>query len=191
MSTSRIGRKPVAVPAGVEVKIHDLKLMVKGPKGNLSLELHPFVHVRIEKNEIKVEPNNQPSQGGKVITGASKKLYKSIAGTVRSNINNLIHGVTHGFERRLVLVGVGYRAQAKGKILSLNLGFSHPTDFAVPEGVVVETPTQTEIVIKGANKELVGLVAAKIRSFRGPEPYKGKGIRYANEVIEIKETKKK
>jgi large subunit ribosomal protein L6 len=179
------------VPAGVEVKFHDQKLMVKGPKGQLTLNLHPFVHVTIENNEIKIQPNNQDKPGGQVITGASKKLFRSIAGTLRANINNLIHGVAHGFERKLTLVGVGYRAQAKGKILSLSLGFSHPTDFSVPEGVVVETPTQTEIVIKGANKELVGLVAAKIRSFRGPEPYKGKGIRYANEIIEIKETKKK
>lgn len=188
MSTSRIGRKPVVVPAGVEVKLHDLKLSVKGPKGQLDLDLHPFVHVTIENNEIKVQPNRQKKR---TITGASAKLNRSIAGTVRANIYNIIHGVTHGFERKLALVGVGYRAQAKGKILSLSLGFSHPTDFAVPEGVVVETPTQTEIIIKGTNKELVGLVAAKIRSFRSPEPYKGKGIRYANEIIEIKETKKK
>ncbi len=188
MTTSRIGRKPVAVPAGVEVKIHDLKLSVKGPKGQLSMNLHPFVHVTVEGNEIKVQPNDQMDR---VITGPSVKLYRSIAGTTRASIYNIVQGVAHGFERKLVLVGVGYRAQAKGKVLSLSLGFSHPTDFSVPEGVVVETPTQTEILIKGANKELVGLVAAKIRSFRGPEPYKGKGIRYANEIIEIKETKKK
>jgi large subunit ribosomal protein L6 len=188
ISTSRIGRKPVAVPTGVEVKIKDEKLLVKGPKGNLSLDLHPFVHIAVENNEIKVQASNQNK---KVITGASAKLYRSIAGTIRAKIYNLIRGVTHGYERKLMLVGVGYRAQAKGKILSLSLGYSHPTDFSVPEGVVVETPTQTEIVIKGASKELVGLVAAQIRRHRGPEPYKGKGIRYANEVIEIKETKKK
>lgn len=186
--TSRIGRKPVTVPAGVEVKLQDQQLSVKGPKGHLSINLHPFVHVTLEKNEIKVQPTTDAENK---ITGASKRLYRSIAGTERANINNVIHGVTHGFERKLVLVGVGYRAQAKGKVLSLSLGFSHPTDFSVPEGVTVETPTQTEIVIKGANKELVGLVAAKIRSVRGPEPYKGKGVRYANEVIELKETKKK
>jgi large subunit ribosomal protein L6 len=190
--TSRIGRKPVTVPSGVEVKIQDQNLSVKGPKGHLSVALHPFVHVSIEKHdeksEIKVQPNSQKDL---VMTGATTKLYRSIAGTIRANIYNVIHGVTHGFERKLLLVGVGYRAQAKGKVLSLSLGFSHPTDFSVPEGVTVETPTQTDILIKGANKELVGLVAAQIRRIRGPEPYKGKGVRYANEVIELKETKKK
>lgn len=142
----------------------------------------------VKDSQIQVQPINAKDTN---ITGASTKLYRSIAGTVRANINNSIHGVSQGFERKLVLVGVGYRAQAKGKILSLSLGFSHPTEFNVPEGVTIETPTQTEILIKGANKELVGLVAANIRRIRGPEPYKGKGIRYANEVIELKETKKK
>lgn len=186
--TSRIGRKPVVIPSGVDVKIAANKLSVKGPKGQLTMNIHPFVNVVIDSNQIKVSPNTE-TQG--VITGASKKLYRSIAGTERANINNVIHGVTHGFERKLVLVGVGYRAQAKGKVLALSLGFSHPTDFDVPEGVTIETPTQTEILVKGVNKELVGLVAAQIRSVRGPEPYKGKGVRYANEVIELKETKKK
>jgi large subunit ribosomal protein L6 len=188
VTTSRIGRKPVTIPSGVEVKLHEHKLSVKGPKGQLSMNIHPFVHVMIEHNEIKVQPNDETKS---IITGASKKLYKAIAGTERANINNIIHGVTHGFERKLTLIGVGYRAQAKGKILALSLGYSHPTDFAVPEGVTVETPTQTEIIVKGVNKELVGLVAAKIRSVRGPEPYKGKGVRYADEVVELKETKKK
>lgn len=187
-STSRVGRKPVAVPAGVEIKIQEHKLSAKGPKGNLTIDLHPFVDVSLEDNHIKVQPN---AEKAKRITGASKKLYRAIAGTERANISNLIHGVSQGFERKLLLVGVGYRAQAKGKILSLSLGFSHPTDYDVPEGVTIETPTQTEILVKGANKELVGLVAAQIRSVRGPEPYKGKGVRYANEVIELKETKKK
>ena len=187
-TTSRIGRKPVTVPSGVEAKIQDQALSVKGPKGHLSIALHPFVMVTIEKNEIKVQPN---SVDKKLITGAASKLYRSIAGTVRANIYNIIHGVTHGFERKLLLVGVGYRAQAKGKILSLSLGFSHPTEFSVPEGVTIETPTQTEILIKGVNKELVGLVASQIRRIRGPEPYKGKGVRYSDEVIELKETKKK
>ncbi len=188
VSTSRIGRKPIAVPAGVEIKIQDQNLSVKGPKGSLTVVLHPFVLVTVDKNEIKVEPNKVDSR---LITGSSSKLYRSIAGTVRANINNIIYGVTHGFERKLTLVGVGYRAQAKGKVLSLSLGYSHPTDFDVPEGVTIETPSQTEILVKGINKQLVGQVAAQIRSVRGPEPYKGKGVRYSNEVIEIKETKKK
>lgn len=187
-TASRIGRKPVVIPTGVEVKIHDHKLTAKGPKGQLVVTLHPFVDVAVESNEIKVQPN---SEARKKITGKSIKLYKSIAGTTRANINNVIQGVSHGFEKKLILIGVGYRAQSKGKILSLSLGFSHPTDFSVPEGVIIETPTQTEIIIKGANKEIVGLVASQIRRIRGPEPYKGKGVRYSNEIIELKETKKK
>jgi large subunit ribosomal protein L6 len=190
--TSRIGRKPVVVPSGVEIKIskegQGETLSAKGPKGHLSIDLHPYVHVAVESNQVKVTPK---SETRKVLTGKSVKLYKSIAGTVRANIHNVIHGVSQGFECKLTLVGVGYRAQGKGKVLSLNLGFSHPTDFHVPEGITIETPTQTEIIIKGTNKELVGLVGAKIRAIRPPEPYKGKGVRYANEVIEIKETKKK
>lgn len=186
--TSRIGRKPIVVPSGVEVKIQGQQLMVKGPKGHLSVYLHPFVHVTLDDGQLKVSPNSEKRD---VMTGKSIKLYKSIAGTVRANISNVIHGVSQGFECKLVLVGVGYRAQSKGKILSLNLGFSHPTDFHVPEGITIETPTQTEILIKGANKELVGQVGAQIREIRPPEPYKGKGVRYFNEVIELKETKKK
>jgi large subunit ribosomal protein L6 len=188
MSTSRIGRKPVVIPSGVEVKIQNQQLSVKGPKGQQSVALHPFVHVIIENNEIKVQANDDKKE---ILTGRSIKLYHSIAGTIRAKIDNLICGVTKGFEKKLVLVGVGYRAKTSGKVLELSLGFSHPTNFAVPEGITIETPTQTEIVIKGVNKELVGLVAAKIRAFRSPEPYKGKGVRYANEIIELKETKKK
>jgi large subunit ribosomal protein L6 len=188
MTTSRIGRKPVTVPAGVEVKINNTEMLVKGPKGQESLSLHPFVVVTLDNNEVKVHPNSDTDQ---IITGASKKAYRSIAGTVRANIQNAVFGVSQGFERKLLLVGVGYRAQSKGKILSLSLGFSHPTDFNVPDGVTVETPTQTEILIKGVNKQQVGQVAAKIRAIRGPEPYKGKGVRYSDEVIELKETKKK
>ncbi len=180
MTTSRIGRKPVSVPAGVEVKIQDQKLSVKGPKGQLSIELHPFVDVTVESSMIKVHPN---AGSAAHVTGASTKLYRSIAGTIRARIYNIIHGVAHGYEKKLVLVGVGYRAQTKGKVLSLSLGFSHPTDFSVPEGITIETPSQTEILVKGTNKELVGQVAAVIRSIRGPEPYKGKGVRYADEII--------
>lgn len=188
VSTSRIGRKPVVIPSGVEVKVKEHNLTVKGPKGHLSMDIHPYVDVVIEQNEIKVQPTANNKQ---VITGPKKKLFKAIAGTERANISNLVHGVTHGFERKLVLVGVGYRAQAKGKVLSLSLGYSHPTDYNVPEGITIETPSQTEIIVKGVNKRLVGLVAAQIRRVRLPEPYKGKGVRYANEVIELKETKKK
>jgi large subunit ribosomal protein L6 len=188
MTISRVGRKPIAVPSGVEVKMQEQKFSVKGPKGNLAVAVHPFVRVTVEANQITIHPN---AENTSKITGSSKKLYRSIVGTARASINNLIYGVTHGFERRLTLIGVGYRAQSKGKVLALSLGFSHPTEFAVPEGITIETPTQTEIIIKGVNKQVVGEVAATIRKIRGPEPYKGKGIRYANEVIELKETKKK
>lgn len=188
VTASRVGRKPVVIPSGVDVKIQSQVISAKGPKGQLSLDLHPFVHAAIEDGMVKIKPNTEIDQ---VITGAGKKLFRSISGTIRAKISNLIQGVSQGFERKLTLVGVGYRAQAKGKVLSLSLGYSHPTDFSVPDGVVIETPTQTEILIKGSNKDLVGQVAAKIRSIRGPEPYKGKGVRYAEEVIELKETKKK
>lgn len=186
MTTSRIGRKPVTIPSGVEIKIQDQQLSTKGPKGQLSLSLHPFVEATVKEGHVSL----QHATTGKV-TGLDTKLYRSIVGTSRAMIQNMIQGVTQGFERRLSLVGVGYRAQVKGKVLSLSLGFSHPTDFSVPEGITIEAPTQTEIVIKGIDKRLVGQVAAKIRSIRAPEPYKGKGVRYANETIELKETKKK
>jgi large subunit ribosomal protein L6 len=188
MTTSRIGRKPILIPAGVEIKMHDNKISIKGPKGHLDMDLHPYVLVKMKDNQITVQPNTESKKN---ITGSGTKLYRSIAGTIRANIFNLVYGVSTGYERKLNLVGVGYRAQAKGKVLSLSLGFSHPTEYHLQEGVTAETPTQTEIIIKGVNKEKVGQAAAEIRSFRGPEPYKGKGVRYAGEVIELKETKKK
>jgi len=188
MTTSRIGRKPITIPAGVDVKIQDQKISIKGPKGHLDMPLHPFVKVRMENNQVVVHPNTESEKN---ITGSGTKLYRSIAGTIRAKIYNIVHGVSTGYECKLLLVGVGYRAQAKGKVLSLSLGYSHPTEYTLPEGITAETPSQTEIIIKGVNKEVVGQAAAEIRSYRGPEPYKGKGIRYATEVIELKETKKK
>jgi len=188
MTTSRVGRLPVTIPQGVEVKIQNQQIVAKGPKGQLIVALHPYVKIDVEGNLVKVSMN---AEADHVITGSSKKLFRSIAGTTRKNIFNAVQGVSSGFERKLLLVGVGYRAQAKGKVLGLMLGFSHPTDFDLPEGVTVETPTQTEIIIKGASKTLVGEVAAKIRNIRPPEPYKGKGVRYSDEVVELKETKKK
>jgi large subunit ribosomal protein L6 len=188
ITTSRVGRKPVVVPKGVDVKIQAETMSVKGPKGLVDMPLHPFVSVTLNDGLISVAPN---ADKRKNLTGENIKLFRSIAGTVRANISNCIHGVSEGFERRLTLVGVGYRAQAKGKVLALSLGYSHPTNYDLPEGITIETPTQTEIVIKGVSKELVGQVAAEIRAVRGPEPYKGKGVRYSNEVVEIKETKKK
>lgn len=188
INTSRVGRKPVVVPKGVDVKIQGDEIVVKGPKGQLTMHAHPYVIIKLDDGFLTVSPN---VDARKNITGESIKLFRSIAGTVRSNINNSIQGVSQGFERKLTLVGVGYRAQGKGKVLSLSLGYSHPTNYNVPEGITIETPTQTEILIKGTSKELVGQVAAQIRSIRGPEPYKGKGVRYSDEIVVIKETKKK
>ncbi len=186
--TSRIGRKPVELPSGVEVKLQNNNLAVKGPKGQLAMEVHEFVKIEIVDKTITLNPKQEMA---KHCRGTKTKLYKSITGTMRAQIANMIKGVTQGFEQKLLLVGVGYRAQMKGKILGLSLGFSHPVDFDVPAGLTIEAPSQTEILIKGADKDLVGLVAAKIRKLRSPEPYKGKGIRYANERIVLKETKKK
>jgi large subunit ribosomal protein L6 len=188
MSASRVGRKPVTIPSGVEVKVQGQELAIKGPKGNFQVSLHPFVEVIVEGALIKIQPN---SDGAYCRNGSGSRLRKAIAGTTRANIANMIHGVTNTFERKLLLVGVGYKAAAKGKILSLSLGFSHPVEFDVPEGITIETPIPTEVIVKGTDKRLVGLVASKIRSYRSPEPYKGKGVRYANEVIVRKETKKK
>ena len=173
---SRIAKKPITIPSGIEINASGRTLTVKGPKGALERSLPDAVAVLREGNEIKFE------FGG----GA-----KALAGTTRALVNNMVKGVSKGFERKLELVGVGYRAQVQGKTLNLTLGYSHPVNFAVPGGITIETPSQTEIVVKGVDKQLVGQVAAEIRSFRPPEPYKGKGVRYANEVIVRKEAKKK
>lgn len=186
--TSRVARQPVTIPKGVEVKLQGSDLAIKGPKGNVIFPLHPLVRVTIEDGSIKVE---NTEESGYIRTGSGSKLRKSITGTTRASIANIIHGISNLFERKLLLVGVGYKAAVKGKVLGLTLGFSHAVDFPIPEGITIETPAPTEIVVKGLNKELVGLVSSKIRAFRSPEPYKGKGIRYSDEKIELKETKKK
>lgn len=186
--TSRIGRKPVVLPSGVEVKLQNNHLTMKGPKGQLAMDVHPYVNVTMADKQITLDPKQEMA---KHCRGSKAKLYKSITGTMRAEIANMVKGVTQGFEVKLLLVGVGYRAQMKGKALALSLGFSHPVEFEVPAGLTIESPSQTEVIIKGPDKDLVGLVAAKIRKLRSPEPYKGKGIRYANERIILKETKKK
>ncbi len=188
MSTSRVARKPVTIPAGVKVEMKGQELAIQGPKGKFLIPINPLVSIVVDNGVVKIQNN---AETGYVRSGSGSRLRRSIAGTVRAKIANMIHGVTHIFEKKLLLVGVGYRAQAKGKVLGLTLGYSHPIDFPVPEGITIETPSQTEISVKGADKDLVGLVAAKIRAYRGPEPYKGKGIRYSDEQIERKETKKK
>ncbi len=176
---SRIAKNPVIVPAGVEVNLTTAAITVKGPMGSLTQVLTPKVRVSLADGELQVSAADESRQA------------HAMSGTTRALLANLVMGVSKGFERKLTLVGVGYRAQAQGSKLSLSLGFSHPVEHAMPEGVKVETPTQTEIVIKGADKQKVGQVAADVRAYRPPVPYKGKGVRYANEVVVLKVTKKK
>jgi len=176
---SRIAKNPIDVPENVEVK-HDLgNVTVKGKNGELNCQLVSQVDMEISDDQLKFQPTDE-----------SKKSM-ALAGTFRSLVNNMVIGVTTGFEKKLELRGVGYRSQVKGNSLNLTLGFSHPVSFDIPTGISIETPSQTEIVIKGADKQVVGQVAANIRAFRPPEPYKGKGIRYVGEHIVMKEAKKK
>ena len=176
---SRVAKSPVTVPKGVEIKQSGSTLTVKGPKGELNLRLNPEVAVTIDAEAASVAPK-----------GESRFAY-AMAGTTRALLNNMMLGVSEGFERKLELVGVGYRAKVQGAKLNLTLGFSHPINYQVPEGVTVETPSQTEVIVKGIDKQQVGQVAAEIRSYRSPEPYKGKGVRYADERVILKEAKKK
>src|SRR5262245_12205851 len=176
---SRIGNAPVVLPEKVEVTISAAEILVKGPLGSLTQKLSPDVKVEKVENRIQFKA-----------TGNSRQA-NAMSGTLRALVANMVNGVTKGFEKRLQLVGVGYRAQGQGDKLNLALGFSHPITHSMPKGIKVETPTQTEIVIKGMDRQLVGQVAAEVRAYRGPEPYKGKGVRYANEQVVIKETKKK
>lgn len=176
---SRIGKKPVAIPAGVTVALDGTDLSVKGPKGELAMSFVPEVTVAHQDDSIVVSPVNDT------------KRARSMWGMQRSMVNNLIEGVTTGYSKKLGLQGVGYRAQMKGSSLSLQLGFSHDVNFPVPEGIKIETPDQTTIIVSGIDKQLVGEVAAKIREYRKPEPYKGKGIRYDGEYVFRKEGKKK
>ncbi|MBI5451810.1 MAG: 50S ribosomal protein L6 [Gammaproteobacteria bacterium] len=176
---SRVAKNPVAVPSGVQVAIKGSVIEIKGPKGQLHLDLHPDIGVNQADNQLQVEIVKQT------------KGANAMSGTVRALLNNMVTGVSKGFERKLELVGVGYRAQAQGKALNLTLGFSHPVSYPVPAGITIETPSQTEILIKGADKQVVGQVAAELRAIRPPEPYKGKGVRYSTEKIVLKEAKKK
>ncbi|WP_367345169.1 50S ribosomal protein L6 [Stenotrophomonas bentonitica] len=173
---SRVAKKPVNLPKGVELNIQPESISVKGPKGTLSLPKVAGVEVTIED--------------GVATLAANDANLVPLTGTVRAILANMVKGVTEGFERKLELVGVGYRAAMQGKDLSLSLGFSHPVVYVAPEGITISTPTQTEILVQGADKQLVGEVAAKIRAYRKPEPYKGKGVKYSDEVIIRKEAKK-
>lgn len=176
---SRIAKSPISLPSGVEVKLDGQSVSVKGPKGSMELLVNDLVAINQDDGVISVAPKQED------------KSSWAMAGTMRALINNLVTGVTQGFERKLELVGVGYRAQAKGKVLNLSLGFSHPVEYTVPEGIEIATPSQTEIVISGTDKQLVGQVAAEVRAYRPPEPYKGKGVRYSDEHVIRKEAKKK
>ncbi len=176
---SRVGKSPIAVPKGVDVAIAANLVTVKGPLGTLSLPLNGAVTLVRDGEELKVQPANDSRESD------------AMSGTVRALVNNMVTGVTKGFEKKLMLVGVGYRAQAQGDKLNLSLGFSHPVVHAMPKGVKAETPVQTEIIIKGIDRQQVGQVAAEVRAYRPPEPYKGKGVRYSDERVVIKETKKK
>lgn len=176
---SRVAKNPVVIPKGVEVTVVSGNISVKGSKGLLAMIVHPSVEVREDEGVLRFTPRH------------NDKLSSALAGTTRSLVNNMVVGVSEGFEKRLQLVGVGYRAQAQGKKVNLTLGFSHPLEYILPEGVSAETPSQTEVVLRAADKQLLGQVAAEIRGFRPPEPYKGKGVRYANEQVHRKEAKKK
>lgn len=176
---SRVGKNPIVLPAGVEVSVSAQEITVKGPLGTLKAASHPAVEVRVEGQNV---------QCARV---AGVENASAMWGTMRANLNNMVAGVSRGFEKKLTLVGVGYRAQVQGDAVNLTLGFSHPVVHKLPAGVRAETPSQTEIVIKGVDKQAVGQVAADIRAYRRPEPYKGKGVRYADEVVVLKETKKK
>ena len=176
---SRIANAPVTLPQGVEVSVNGQTVGVKGPKGSLQHEVHRDVEVVFEDSLVKFKARS------------GSKPAVAQAGTARALVNNLVTGVHAGFEKRLTLIGVGYRAQSKGKSLSLALGFSHPVNFPVPDDIEIETPSQTEIIVRGIDKQRVGQVSAIIRAYRPPEPYKGKGVRYSDEYVVRKEAKKK
>lgn len=176
---SRVAKNPVTVPAGVEVKFGTDSLTIKGKNGELSMPLHQEVKVALEDGQLTFAAADGSNEA------------RALSGTVRALVSNMVKGVSEGFEKKLQLIGVGYRAQAQGQTLNLALGFSHPIEYALPAGVSAATPSQTEIVITGADKQAVGQVAAEIRAFRPPEPYKGKGVRYVGEHVVMKETKKK
>lgn len=176
---SRVANSPVEVPAGVTVDLKGQDITVKGGNGTLALEIHGSVEVKQEENTLRFSARDGAKQS------------RALAGTTRALINNMVTGVSKGFEKKLQLNGVGYRAKAAGNTVDLTLGFSHPVIYTLPEGVKAETPSQTDIVLKSADKQLLGQVAAEIRAFRPPEPYKGKGVRYADEYVRRKEAKKK
>lgn len=175
---SRVANNPVELPSGVEFSIAGDTVLIKGSKGEMQHHLHPLVSITQDGNQLKMAANDD------------SKSANALAGTTRALLQNIVTGVSAGFERKLTIIGVGYRAQVQGKVLDLTLGFSHPVKYEIPDGITIETPTQTEIVVKGMDKQKVGQVAANIRAYRPPEPYKGKGVRYEDEYVVRKEAKK-
>lgn len=176
---SRIANNPVPIPEGAQVKMEGQRLEIKGTKGSMEMNVHEYIGVSEQDNTLQIK-----------VKSKAREAF-ALAGTTRALVSNMVLGVTQGWERKLLLQGVGYRAQAQGKKLNLQLGFSHPIEYLLPEGIDVVTPSQTEIVVSGVDKQLVGQVSAEIRAFRPPEPYKGKGVRYADEHVRRKEAKKK
>jgi large subunit ribosomal protein L6 len=176
---SRVAKKPVPLANGVTAELQGRTLTVKGAKGSLTLDVNAEVEIKIEDGAVKVSPRS------------GSRFANAMAGTTRALVANMVTGVSAGFQRKLDLVGVGYRAQAQGTKLNLTLGFSHPVEYAVPKGITIETPSQSEILVKGIDRQQVGQVAAELRAFRPPEPYKGKGVRYSDETVVLKEAKKK
>lgn len=176
---SRIANSPIEIPAGVEVTLNEKSLNIKGGKGDLSLDIHDLVKISQEDNVLRFAATEDSKKSG------------ALTGTYRALVNNMVAGVSTGFVKELQLIGVGYRARVEGKKLDLNLGFSHPVTYEVPEGIEIETPTNTQIIVRGISKQLVGQVAAEIRAVRPPEPYKGKGVRYLDEYVKRKDAKKK
>lgn len=176
---SRVARNPIAVPKGVEVKINGNSVSVKGPKGQLQYQVHPLIKIAQADGQIRFERSNDTP------------LARAVSGTMRALVNNMVNGVVKGFEKKLTIIGVGFRAAVQGKKLNLTLGYSHPIVYSIPDGITIEAPDQTNLVIKGSDRQLVGHVAAEIRAYRPPEPYKGKGVRYLDEQIVRKEAKKK
>jgi large subunit ribosomal protein L6 len=176
---SRVANSPVTLPSGVEVTLNGQAVAVKGGKGSLELNVHTSVEVSKEDNVLTFAPRDGAKQS------------RALAGTTRALVNNMVVGVTQGFEKRLLLQGVGYRAAVKGNVLNLSLGFSHPVDYELPSGITAECASQTEVILRGIDKQALGQAAAEVRGFRPPEPYKGKGVRYADEVVRRKEAKKK
>jgi large subunit ribosomal protein L6 len=176
---SRVGKKPVELGKDMTAEVKGQAVTIKGKKGSLTLDVNSEIEVTVEGTQVKVAPRSK------------SRFANAMSGTTRAHLQNMVNGIGKGFEKKLELVGVGYRAAVQGKKLNLTLGFSHPVDYPIPAGITIEAPSQNEIIIKGMDRRLVGQVAADLRSYRPPEPYKGKGVKYAGEHIEIKEAKKK